>query len=154
MTGTYTQLYIQLVFAVKHRDARIKKEWQERLFSYIASIIEAKGNKSIIVNGVTDHVHIFIGLNPSVSISELARDLKNNSSKFVNENKLSPSKFNWQEGYGAFSYSRSHIDAVYNYILNQEEHHRKKTFKEEYIEFLKAFEIEYSDKYLFEWFED
>ena len=124
------------------------------MFSYIASIIEAKGNKSIIVNGVTDHVHIFIGLNPSVSISELARDLKNNSSKFVNENKLSPSKFNWQEGYGAFSYSRSHIDAVYNYILNQEEHHRKKTFKEEYIEFLKAFEIEYSDKYLFEWFED
>lgn len=89
MAGTYTQLYIQLVFAVKHRDARIKKEWQERLFSYIASIIEAKGNKSIIVNGVTDHVHIFIGLNPSVSISELARDLKNNSSKFVNEKTIS-----------------------------------------------------------------
>lgn len=153
MPGTYSQLYVQLVFAVRNRDALIKKEWQERLFSYMAAIIDAKGHKSIIVNGMADHVHIFVGLNLSVSISELVRDLKNNSSKFINENKLASFKFNWQEGYGAFSYSRSHMDAVYNYILKQEEHHRKKTFKEEYIEFLKAFDIQYKDEYLFDWFE-
>jgi REP element-mobilizing transposase RayT len=154
MPGTYTQLYVQIIFAVKNRNALIKKDWQERLFSYIAAIIDSKGHKSIIVNGVADHVHILVSLNPSASISDLVRDLKNNSSKFVNENKLSPFKFNWQEGYGAFSYSRSQLNTVYNYILNQEEHHRKKTFKEEYIEFLKAFEIEYSEKYLFDWFKN
>ena len=100
-----------------------------------------------------DHIHAFIGLKPSMSISDLVRDLKNNSSKWINENKLITGKFQWQEGYGAFSYSHSQIESVYNYILNQEEHHKIKTFREEYVEFLKKFEIEHNEKYLFEWIE-
>jgi REP element-mobilizing transposase RayT len=101
-----------------------------------------------------DHIHCFIGLKPAVAISDLVRDIKNNSSKFVNENKFVRGKFNWQEGYGVFSYSHSHLDKVYKYILNQEKHHQKRTFKQEYLELLKKFEIEYDEKYLFEWIED
>ena len=100
-----------------------------------------------------DHIHIFVGFQPSISISDLVRDVKNNSSKFINEKGWINGKFSWQEGYGAFSYSHSHIENVYNYILNQEKHHQKKSFKEEYLDFLKKFEVEYDEKYLFEWIE-
>lgn len=123
------------------------------MHKYIAGIIKGKGHKSIIVNGMSDHIHAFIGLKPAMSISDLARDIKNNSSKWINENNLVKGKFQWQEGYGVFSYSHSHIENVYSYIMNQEEHHKKKTFKEEYVEFLKKFEIEHDEKYLFEWIE-
>lgn len=112
-----------------------------------------KKQKSIIVNGVADHIHCFIGLKPSMNISDLVRDIKNNSSKFINEKRLVIGKFQWQEGYGVFSYSHSHISNVYNYILNQEEHHKKKTFKEEYLALLNEFEIEHKPEYLFEWIE-
>ena len=115
----------------------------------MAGIIKAKGQKSIIVNGVADHVHVFVGLKPAMNISDLVRDIKNNSSKFINEQKFIQTKFSWQEGYGAFSYSKSHVDAVIKYITNQEQHHKTKTFQEEYLDFLKAFEIDLDERYVF-----
>ena len=117
----------------------------------MSGTIKGKTLESIIVNGVADHVHVFVGLRPSMNISDLIRDVKNNSSNFINENKFLQSKFSWQEGYGAFSYAHSQMDNVYKYILKQEEHHRKKTFKEEYLEFLQKFEIDYNEQFLFEW---
>lgn len=152
MPGTFSQIYIQVVFAVKGRENLINNSWNTELHKYIAGIIKGKEQKSIIVNGMPDHVHAFIGLRPAMPISDLVRDIKNNSSNFVNDRKLVKGKFSWQEGYGAFSYSHSHIENVYNYILNQEKHHKKKTFKEEYLEFLKKFEVKYDEKYLFEWY--
>lgn len=154
MAGTFSQVYIQVVFAVKGRQNLISKDRKENLNKYIAGIVKGKGHKPIIINGMRDHIHCFIGLKPAVAISDLVRDIKNNSSKFVNENKFVRGKFNWQEGYGVFSYSHSHLDKVYKYILNQEKHHQKRTFKQEYLELLKKFEIEYDEKYLFEWIED
>ena len=151
MASTYSQIYIQYVFAVKGRQNLLHKAWREEVFKYISGIIKAKDQKPIIVNGVADHVHVFVGLKPSMCISDLVRDIKNNSSKFINEQGWINGKFSWQEGYGAFSYAHSQIDNVYHYILNQEEHHRKKTFKEEYLEFLQKFEVKYDDKYLFDW---
>lgn len=153
MAGTYSQIYIQAVFTVKGRENLIYKSWREELHKYISGIITAKQQKSIIVNGVADHVHCFIGLKPSMPISDLIRDVKNNSSKFINEKGFVKGKFQWQEGYGAFSYSHSQIEQVYNYILNQEAHHQKQTFKQEYLEFLTKYEIDHKPEYLFEWFE-
>ena len=153
MPGTYSQIYIQVVFAVKGRENLIGKAWKEDFHKYIAGIIKGKEQKSIIVSGMPDHIHAFIGLKPSMSISDLVREIKNNSSKWINDNRLIKGKFQWQEGYGAFSYSHSQIENVYNYILNQEEHHKIKTFREEYVEFLKKFEIDHHEKYLFEWIE-
>jgi len=151
MAGTFSQIYIQYVFAVKGRDNLLQRPWRDEIFRYIAGIIKSKQQKPIIVNGVSDHVHVFVGLKPSMPISDLVRDIKNNSSKFINEQKFVKGKFSWQDGYGAFSYFHSQIENVYQYILNQEEHHRKKTFKDEYIEFLQKFGIEFNEKYLFDW---
>jgi putative transposase len=153
MAGTFSQLYIQVVFSVKGRQNLIQKEWSEELYKYIAGIIRGKNQKPIIVNGMHDHIHIFVGLRPAQSIADLVRDIKSNSTNFINEKRWMKSKFSWQEGYGAFSYSHSQIKDVYNYILNQEERHRQKTFREEYLEFLKNFEVEYDEKYLFEWYD-
>ena len=154
MASTFSQIYIQIVFAVKGRENLIAKHWKDELHKYISGIITNKGQKSIIVNGVEDHVHIFVGLRPAMAISDLVRDIKNNSSNFINERKFIKGKFSWQEGYGAFSYAHSQIEQVYNYILNQEKHHHKQTFKEEYLEFLQKFEIEYNEKYIFEWIDE
>ena len=151
MAGTYSRIHIQIVFAVKGRDNLLLKPWREEVFKYMAGIINEKGQKSIIVNGVTDHVHVFVGLKPSVALADLVRDVKSNSSNFINKKRFVQGRFSWQEGYGAFSYSYSQLDTVYKYILHQEEHHREKTFKEEYLEFLRKFEIEHDEKYLFEW---
>ncbi|MEP7229939.1 MAG: IS200/IS605 family transposase [Ginsengibacter sp.] len=153
MPGTFSKLYIQVVFAVKGRENMISNSWNKELHKYIAGIIKGKEQKSIIVNGMPDHVHAFIGLRQAMSISDLVRDIKNNSSNFIKDHKWVKRKFEWQDGYGAFSYSHSHIDSVYKYILNQETHHKKKTFKQEYLEFLKKFEVEYEEKYLFEWYD-
>jgi REP element-mobilizing transposase RayT len=153
MAGTFSQLYIQIVFAVSGRRNLLQKPWRDDVFKYITGIIENKNQKSIIVNGVSDHIHVFVGLRPSMAISDLVRDIKNNSSNFINDKKFTGYHFSWQEGYGAFSYSHSHIERVYNYIMNQEKHHYKKTFREEYIKFLKKFKIEYDKKYLFDWIE-
>ena len=151
MAGTFSQIYIQAVFAVEGRANLLQKPWREEVFKYMAGIIKGKNQKSIIVNGVANHVHLFIGLKPSIAVSDLVRDIKNNTSNFINTQKFVHGKFSWQEGFGSFSYAHSQIEQVYQYILNQEEHHRKKTFKEEYLDFLRKFEIEYDEKYLFKW---
>jgi putative transposase len=151
--GTFHQVYIQIVFAVKGRENLIGNNWKTDLHKYISGIIAGKDQKPIIVNGMPDHIHVFVGLKPSLSIAALVRDIKNNSSNFINDRKFVRGKFCWQDGYGAFSYSRSQIGNVYNYILNQEKHHKKRKFHEEYVEFLKKFEIEYDEKYLFEWYD-
>ena len=150
MAGSYSQIYLQYVFAVKGRQNLLQKPWREEVFKYISGIIKGKNQKPIIVNGVSDHVHVFVGLKPSMNIPDLVRDIKNNSSNFINENNWVKGKFSWQEGYGVFSYSHSQIDNVYRYIANQEAHHEKKTFKDEYIDFLVKSRIDYDERYLFE----
>jgi len=154
MAGAFSQIYIQVVFAVNGRENLLLKPWCDEVFKYMSGIIKGKNQKPIIVNGVANHVHLFIGLKPSMAISDLVRDVKNNSSNFINENKFVRGKFSWQEGFGSFSYAHSQIEQVYQYILNQEEHHRKKTFKEEYLDFLHKFEVEFDEKYLFEWYDE
>lgn len=151
MPNTYSQIYIQIVFAVKGRENLISKNNREELHKYITGIIQKREQKLLAIFCMPDHVHIFIGMKPSIAISDLVRDIKAGSSQFINEQKWINQKFNWQEGFGAFSYSKSQVDNVVNYILKQEEHHTKMSFKDEYIVFLKKFEIEYDEKYLFEW---
>lgn len=151
MANTYSQVYIQVVFAVKGRQNLIRAEIREDLQKYITGIITNREQKLLSIFCMPDHTHLLIGLKPSISISDLVRDIKAGSSKFINDKKLIKGKFRWQEGFGVFSYSRSQIDTVIKYIQNQEKHHNKKSFKEEYLEFLKKFEIEYDEKYLFEW---
>ena len=127
---------------------------RKEVFSYMSGVLTNKQHKSIIVNGYSDHVHVFFGLNPTMSISDIVSDLKRSSSLFINEKKWYKGTFQWQEGYGAFSYSKSYIETVYNYILNQKEHHKKSSFKEEYLDMLKKFDIEYDDRFLFEFFDN
>ncbi len=153
MAGTFTQIYIHYVFAVRGRENLLASHWRNDLFKYISGIIKNKEQKPIIVNGVSDHVHILVGLNTSMNISELIRDVKNNSSKFINENKLVLGKFSWQEVYGAFSVSHSQLNSVYKYIDNQELKHKTLSFKDEYVELLNNFGIEYLEKHLFNWVE-
>ena len=152
--STFSQIYIQVVFAVKGRQSFIKSDWEEELYKYITGIISNKEQKLIAINGVTDHIHILIGLKPACRLSDLVREIKKSSNSFINEKKFSKYKFEWQEGYGAFSYSHSALDNVIAYINNQKEHHRKKTFKEEYVDFLKKFQVDYKDEYLFKWIND
>jgi len=154
MPNTYTQLYIQIVFAVKGRQNLISESNREELQKFITGIVQNREQKLLSIFAMPDHVHILVGMKPNMAISDLVRDIKAGSSKFINDSKWINGKFNWQEGYGAFSYSKSHLDAVVNYINNQREHHKVKTFKEEYIDFLHKFEIEYDEKYLFEWIEE
>jgi putative transposase len=149
MSNTYTQLYVHFVFAVKYRQATIIEEWEERLQKYITGIVQNNGHKLLAINTMPDHLHLFIGLNPKQSISELMRLVKGDSSEFINKEGFTKRKFYWQEGYGAFSNSRSQIDGVVKYIVNQKEHHSKKTFKEEYLEILKDYAVEYDEKYIF-----
>jgi putative transposase len=153
MGNTYTQLYIQTVITVGNFQHLLRKEWRSEVFKYMSGILTEKKQKSIIINGIEDHVHLFFGLNPASNISDVMRDLKNCTTNFINEKKFCPYKFSWQPGYGAFSYSKSHIENVYNYILRQEQHHAKKTFKAEYLEMLKKFEVDYDERYLFKFYE-
>jgi len=150
MANTYHQMYIHTVFAVKYREAVIEKIWKEELFGVIGSLINETECKTILVNGVEDHVHCFFGLEPKVSVSDVMKNAKAKSSKWVNESGLLKHRFEWQKGFGAFSYSRSHIDKVFKYIKNQESHHKKETFREEYIRILKSFGVGYDKKYIFE----
>lgn len=153
MAGTYSQIYIQIIFAVKHRDALIHQTWGERLYQYITGIVQNKEQKILAINGMPDHIHLLIGMKPSCCLSDLVREIKKSSTEFITENKLCKFKFNWQEGYGAFSYSHSQLDDVIGYIMNQKEHHKKKNFREEYTGFVKKFNIDYEDKFLFDWIE-
>ena len=143
MANTYSQILIQAVFAVQARDHLIKPEWKEELFKYIGGIFRKQNQKLLTVGGVEDHVHILFGLKPNIAISDVLRDVKANSSAFINEQRFTRVKFRWQEGFGAFSYSRSQLDAVVKYVLNQEAHHSKRTFRQEYIGLLDKFEVEY-----------
>lgn len=152
--GVYTQLFTQLVFAVKYRESLLSEPIRKEVFSYMSGLLTNKKHKSIIVNGYSDHVHVFFGLNPVACISDIVADLKRSSSLFINEKKWFRGKFQWQDGYGGFSYSKSHVENVYNYLLNQAEHHKKRPFKEEYLDLLKKFEVEYDKKYLFEFFDN
>jgi putative transposase len=149
MANTYTQLYIQTIFAVKYREGTIASYWKDELYQYITGIIRNNKHKLILINGMPDHIHILIGIHPTQSISDLIQDIKANSSKWINDKKFVKGRFEWQSGYGAFSYSRSQIKVVAAYIENQEKNHTKKTFKEEYIEFLQKFEIDYDEKFIF-----
>ena len=153
MAGTFSQIYIQVVFAVQNREYMIQSSWEEELYKYISGIVRNKEQKMLAINGMPNHIHFFIGMKPSCCLSDLVREVKKSSNEFINEKKLSKFKFNWQEGYGAFSYSHSQIDSVVKYIMNQKEHHKKYTFREEYLDFLKKFEIEFKDEYLFKWIE-
>ncbi len=151
MANTYTQIYIQIVFSVKHRQNLINSYWKDDLYKYICGIVNGKKQKVYAIGGTSDHIHILVSIKPDISISDLVRDIKANSSKWINENQLLKSKFLWQEGFGAFSYAQSQLNNVIGYINNQEIHHKKKTFKEEYIELMQKFQIEYDDQYLFDW---
>ncbi len=150
MANTYHQIYLQTVFAVKYREAVLDKQWRSIVWGVIGNLINETNCKTLIVNGVEDHVHCFLGLRPVVSISELMKTVKAKSSKYINDNKLTKDHFEWQDGYGVFSYGQSQIDSVYKYIQNQEAHHKKQTFLVEYLEFLKKFKIEYDEKYIFQ----
>ena len=152
--STFSQIYIQVVFAVKGRNSIIKTEWEEELYKYITGIVQNKGQKMLAINGSFDHIHLFIGMKPSCRLSDLVREVKKSSNVFVNKKRFSRYKFEWQEGYGSFSYSHSAIDSVVKYIMNQKEHHKKRSFKNEYISLLKKFEIDFKEEYLFEWITD
>ncbi|TAL69977.1 MAG: IS200/IS605 family transposase [Bacteroidetes bacterium] len=150
MANTYTQVYVHLVFVVEGRQNLITKKYKENLNKYITGIIQNRGHKLIIINGMQDHIHILIGLSPDESISGLVHEVKRCATNFINDNNYINGKFRWQKGYAAFSYSKSNIDNVYNYIKNQEIHHKERTFKEEYMELLKKFDIKFDEKYIFE----
>ena len=149
MANTYTQIHIQTVFAVKNRESLIQADWEDSLYKYITGIIQNNGHKVLQVNGMPDHIHIFFGMRPTQSLSDLIKQVKGDSSKWVNQNNFLKRRFSWQEGYGAFSYTKSEVPRVIQYIKNQKQHHRKKTFATEYVDFLKAFDIEYDDRYVF-----
>ena len=161
MANTYTQIHIQVVFSVQNRECIIQKQWKDELYRYISGIVKNNSHKMLAINGMPDHIHILFGMRPVQSLSDLMQDIKGSSSKWINEKKFVEGKFSWQEGYGAFSYSRSQLPQVIQYIdkqaclpegssaRRQEEHHKKKTFMEEYEDFLRHFEIEYNEQYIF-----
>ena len=150
MADTYSQMYIQIVFTVKNRECLILKENREDLHKFITGIVTKRNQKLLAIFAMPDHIHILVSIGPSISVSDLVRDIKAGSSKYISDNNWVKGKFSWQNGFGAFSYSKSHIDNVVKYILNQEKHHQKKTFKEEYIAFLEKFEVDYKEEYLFD----
>ena len=151
--GSFTQIYLHFVFAVKFREALLQAKQQKEVFPFIAGLINSMGHKSYAVNGMPDHVHVFMSMSPAKSPAETIKEIKRASSNFINEKKWFPGKFQWQNGYGCFSYGKSQVDTVVIYILNQKEHHRKATFKEEYMAFLQRFEIAYNDRFLFDFFD-
>jgi len=151
--NTYSQIYIQIVFAVKNRQALIDPAWDEELYKYITGIIQSKGQKMIAINGVKDHIHLFIGMKPNCNLSDLVREIKKSSNTFIKDQQFTKHKFEWQEGFGAFSYSQSSLSNVANYVMNQKTHHSQKSFKEEYLEILEKFDVDYKPQYLFDWLE-
>lgn len=153
MANTFSQIYLQFVFSVKHREALIPKEHKEELHKYITGLVQNRKAKMLAVHCMPDHTHLFVGYKPTVLISDFIKEIKVESNEFINGKNWVKEKFNWQEGYGVFSYSHSHIDRVFNYIKNQETHHQKRTFRQEYLALLQKFEIPFEDKYLFEFFD-
>lgn len=149
MPNTYTQIHIHAVFSVQNRISLISDSWKVQLFKYITGIVQNNDHKLLIINGMPDHIHILFGFRPTQSLSALMQDIKGDSSRWINENKLVKGRFSWQEGFGAFSYSKSHVPTVIRYIQNQEMHHRKRTFIEEYVKMLDDFGVDYNDRYIF-----
>jgi len=149
MANTYTQIHIQAVFVVKSRLGLIQNEWKDELYKYITGIIQANNHKLLAINGMPDHLHVFFGMRPTQSLSDLMQDIKGGSSKWINERKFTKGRFEWQEGYGAFSYSKAQVSTVITYIQNQEMHHQRTTFIEEYKSLLQEFNIDYDDRYIF-----
>ncbi len=149
MSNTFTQIYIQAVWAVKYRNAVLDKKWRQELFAVVGNLINQSGCKTYIVNGVEDHIHCFFSLKPSVSLSDVMRVAKGRSSKWLNDTNYLDNRFEWQRGFGGFSYSKSSVNNVYNYIKNQENHHRKQKFLDEYIETLQKFNIDFDENYIF-----
>lgn len=149
MANTYTQIHIQAVFAVQNRACIINKNWEDELYKYITGIIQKNNHKLLAINGMPDHVHVFFGFRPTQSLSDLMQDIKGDSSRWINKMGFLRSRFSWQEGYGAFSYSKSHVQNVIRYINNQKEHHRKKTFTEEYLDMLRKFEVDFNEAFIF-----
>ena len=148
MANTYTKIYLHLVFAVQNRISLIQPEWKDELYKYITGIIQNNGHKLIAINGMSNHLHIAVGYKPHQLIPDLLQDIKGNSSTWINKKRFVKGKFTWQAGYGAFSFSHSHIDSVVKYINNQEKHHEKKTFRDEYIELLKKYDVLFDEKYI------
>jgi putative transposase len=153
MANTFSQIYIQTVFAVENRQSLIKPEFKEELYKYITGIVRNQGQKLIAINGMPDHVHILIGLKPAMALADLVREIKADSTNFINSRKLVHGRFNWQDGYGAFSYGHSQLDQIIRYIQNQEKHHQKHSFKDEYMTFLRKFDIAFEEKYVFKFIE-
>ena len=153
MGDSYTQLYIQLVFAVRHRQSFIQRAWAKQLYKYITAVMENNNHKMLAINGMPDHIHIFFGLNPAISISDTVKDIKRASNNWINSNKFINESFAWQNGYGAFSYDRSSLQQVCNYIEKQEDHHCRISFKQEYILLLTESEIQFKHEYLFEFYD-
>ena len=154
MANTYSKIYIQIVFAIQNREASIQLSWETELHKYITGIIQEKGQKMLAINGTENHIHILIGMKPTCCLSDLVRETKKSSTKFVEEKNLCPHKFQWQEGFGAFSYGHSQLDVIIRYIANQKNHHQHKSFKDEYMGFLKLFDIDFKDEYLFDWIDE
>jgi len=154
MADTYSQIYIQTVFAVQNRNALIQLSWEEELYKYITGIVQNKGQKMLAINGTSNHIHFLIGMKPDCCLSDLVREIKKSSNAFIKEKRFTSFNFQWQEGFGAFSYSQSQLSDVIKYIENQKEHHKKQIFREEYLAFLNAFEIEFKNEYLFNWIEN
>jgi len=154
MANTYTQIYIQVVFAVQGRQCLIEREHKEEIYKYITGIVTNQGQKMLQINGVADHVHLLIGMKPNIALSDLVRDVKAGSSKFINERRWIKGRFNWQEGFGAFSYGHSQLGQVIQYIRDQERHHQQNSFKNEYMTLLRKFDIAFEDKYVFDFIED
>ena len=150
MANTYHQIYLQTVYAVKYRQAVLDKTWRSKVQGVIGNLINKTGCKTFIVNDVEDHMHCFLGLRPVVSVSELMKTVKAKSFKYINDHKMTKEGFEWQEGYGVFSYRQRDDNQIYMYIQNQEEHHQKRSFREEYEDFLKEFEIGYEQQYIFQ----
>ena len=153
MANTFSQIYLQFVFAVKRRESLIVKEYKEELQKYITGLVQNRKAKMLAIHCMPDHTHLFIGFKPTILISDFVKEIKVESNEFINNKKWVKGKFGWQEGYGVFSYSHSHIDAVVKYVLNQETHHQKRTFKQEYHELLEKFRIPYEERFLFEFIE-
>ena len=154
MANTYSQLYIHLVFAVKNRGCFIAPSWQQELYAYIIGIIENRHHKVYAIGGMRDHIHILVSMSPTQSVSELVQETKRASSLWVKEHHLIDGNFAWQEGYGAFSYGKSQVNAIANYINHKKEHHIGKTMREEYLEFLRLFDVKYDDRYVFQAVDD
>jgi putative transposase len=150
-SGTFSKMFVQIVFAVRHRESLINPGWENEMFKYITGIVSNKGQKMLQINGVADHIHILIGFKPDCRISDLVMEIKKSSNCWINDNHFNRNNFSWQEGYGAFTYSESQIDNVCKYIINQKEHHKKVTFRTEYLALLEEMKIEFKEEYLFEW---